>query len=191
MDESRNAKVEIDLEGGKISIQGSEEFVEKNMITVLEFVQSAKKEKVNLPINDEKDKDSVTDTAMQSNRLDSAEGNNMHDQYKSKGIYSVDENGNVIAIHRKIPGTSNAEKMKNIALISLYERETAIDGLSIKELCTKHSCWDGKNASKIFDKEYGLFLKKKVSTKKWTIELTFDGQQAAANLLEEMANASK
>ena len=40
MDEMRNATLNINLSEGTINITGSEEFVEKNMKTVFEFVQA-------------------------------------------------------------------------------------------------------------------------------------------------------
>ena len=72
-----------------------------------------------------------------------------------------------------------------------YKEENTIEGATLKTLCEKQGCWDSKNSSSIFEREIKLFIKKKVSTKKWTIALTIDGEQAATELMEGMINDKK
>lgn len=193
MEEIKNASIAINLNEGTINMNGSEAFVEKNMERVFAFIEKARgtSSKINTPTKvvpvpvagdtktlDEKQEDTLSQTADK-------------DKYKKLGIYSVDAEDGTISIHRKIPGSNNAEKMKNVALIVLYEKGEAIEGATLKTLCEKQGCWDRKNSSSIFEREIKHFIKKKVSAQKWTIALTIDGEQAAADLLEGMVNDKK
>lgn len=193
MEENKTASVSINLAEGTISIIGSENFVEKNMEAVFSFVDKAR----NIPsIVNASQKDVLTSAAAAENPFDEEQEvvtsqTKDKDKYKKIGIYSVDAEDGTIAIHRKIPGSNNAEKMKNVALIVLYERGEAIEGATLKTLCEKQGCWDRKNASSIFEREIKYFIKKKVSAQKWTIALTIDGAAAAMNLLEGMINDKK
>ena len=83
------------------------------------------------------------------------------------------------------------KKMKNVALIVLYEKKEAIERENLKALCEKQGCWDANNASAIFERDIVNFIKKKKSSKVWTLELTIDGEAAAVALLEEMLNDKK
>lgn len=189
MEEIKNAMISINLTEGSIVISGSEKFVEKNMENVFSFVErtngsicsSMKTAPQVLTLN--KDNAAI--------EINSIEPTTEKDKYMKLGIYSVDANDGTISIHRKIPGTNNAEKMKNVALIVLYEKGEPIQGATLKALCERQGCWDGHNASAIFDREIKLFIKKKSSAQKWTIALTIDGEQAAVDLLEGMVNEKK
>ncbi len=192
MEEIKNASISINLNEGNINISGSEEFVERNMETVFSFVERANsikkaKTKEGSRVSSESNqKDEATDNTQNDSEIATGK-----DKYKKLGIYSVDAEDGTISIHRKIPGSNNAEKMKNVALIVLYEKGEPIEGATLKTLCEKQGCWDSKNSSSIFEREIKLFIKKKVSTKKWTIALTIDGEQAATELMEGMINDKK
>ena len=189
MEEIKNATISINLTEGNIVISGSEDFVEKNMETVFSFVERTNSssyfpKKNATQVEDKKEEK----TAIKTEDIDQTSGK---DKYKKLGIYSVDQEDGAISIHRKIPGSNNAEKMKNVALIVLYERGEAVEGATLKTLCEKQGCWDRKNSSSIFEREIKLFIKKKISAQKWTISLTIDGEQAAVDLLEGMINDKK
>lgn len=189
MEEIKNATISINLTEGNIVISGSEEFVEKNMETVFSFVERTNKnvytpQKTALPKeNIRKETDVI--------KVDNTDQVSEKDKYKKLGIYSVDAENGTISIHRKIPGSNNAEKMKNVALIVLYEKGEPVQGLTLKALCEKQGCWDQNNSAAIFEREIKLFIKKKISAQKWTIALTIDGEQAAIELMEGMANDKK
>ena len=192
MEEIKNASISINLNDGNINISGSEEFVERNMETVFSFVERTNN------IKKAKTKEScqaVSEPAQKSETnykaQDDSEIITDKDKYKEQGIYSVDAEDGTISIHRKIPGSNNAEKMKNVALIVLYEKGEPVEGAKLKSLCEKQGCWDGKNASSIFEREIKLFIKKKISAQKWTIALTIDGERAATELMEGMVNDKK
>ena len=167
----------------------NEEFVEKNMETVFSFVERGNTNvytpnKTVLPKDNIKKEDDFIKTDINEQVSDK-------DKYKKLGIYSVDAEDGTISIHRKIPGSNNAEKMKNVALIVLYEKGEPVQGSTLKALCEKQGCWDKNNSAAIFEREIKLFIKKKISAQKWTIALTIDGEQAAIELMEGMANDKK
>ena len=188
MSEIKNATVNINLNEGSINISGSEEFVEKNMERIFAFVESSigkgqrtnsKKVEMSIKNND----------FIDVNEADSF--NDEREKYKKMGLYSVDDEDGTISIHRKIPGATNAEKMKNVAFIVLYEKREAIEGSMLKYLCEKQGCWDTSNASAIFERDIENFIKKKKSGRKWTLELTVSGENAAVQLLEGMLSDKK
>lgn len=189
MEEIKNATISINLTEGNIVISGSEEFVEKNMETVFSFVERTNGgicfPKKTTPQVEEPNKDNVV------TKTDNLESKTEKDKYKKLGIYSVDADDGTISIHRKVPGNNNAEKMKNVALIVLYEKGEPVEGSALKTLCEKQGCLDKKNFAAIFDREIKLFIKKKISAQKWTIALTIDGEQAAIELMEGMSNDKK
>ena len=189
MEEIKNATISINLTEGNIVISGSEEFVEKNMETVFSFVERTNGgiclPKKTAPQVEEPNKDSVVD------KTDNLESKTEKDKYKKLGIYSVDAEDGTVSIHRKIPGGNNAEKMKNVALIVLYEKGEPVQGSTLKALCEKQGCWDRNNSAAIFEREIKFFIKKKISAQKWTIALTIDGEQAAVELMERMINEKK
>lgn len=198
MDEFKNASINVNINEGSISISGSETFVEKNIEVVFAFVEKSfalsNNKKVTSPVENTS-KLEMTNTSTDTTNVDEVEpidGDPVDkDIYKAHGIYSVDSEDGTISIHRKIPGNNNAEKMKNIALIVLYEKGEPIEGATLKTLCEKQGCWDRKNSSTIFEREYKYFIKKKISSKIWTIALTIDGEHAAKELLEGILNDKK
>ncbi len=189
MEEIKNASISINLSEGSIVISGSEEFVEKNMENVFSFVEHANQYTYLTIPQKAPNTDNVKDEIVV--KTDNVEQQTDKDKYKNLGIYSVDSENDTIYIHRKIPGNNNAEKMKNIALIVLYEKGEPVEGATLKTLCEKQGCWDRSNSSSIFEREMKLFIKKKISAQKWTIDLTIDGEKAAVELLEGMINDKK
>ena len=192
MEEFKNASISINLYEGNINISGSEEFVEKNMEIVFSFVERANgikkaKTKESSQVSSESNQKSEVNVESQFDDPNDSD----KDKYKKLGIYSVDALDGNISIHRKIPGRNNAEKMKNVALIVLFEKGEPIEGTTLKALCEKQGCWDSSNASAIFERDIVNFIKKKKSKQKWILELTIDGENTAIELLEGMINDKK
>ena len=190
MEEIKNATVSINLTEGNIVISGSEEFVEKNMEIIFSFVERVNKsvyapKKVAQPKEDCRGETTISEEAITTEETTPI----TVDKYIKAGIYHIDSEGS-ISILKKIPGTSNSEKMKNIALIVLYIRKEKIMGKEIIPICEKHSCFDSANFASIFKKERTNIIKKG-NGQSWTIELTQPGEEAALALLEEMANDKK
>lgn len=147
------------------------------------FVNSVKPAEKNNPENTNQPLASLVSPSQPNN--DTREKNN-----KYARVYTFD--GEKVYLHKKIPGSNNATKTKNIALIVLYAKGGAIYGDEIKGLCEKQGCLDKPNFSSTFDADVKNFIKKgKKGSSKWTIELTMDGQEAAEALLEELLNANK
>lgn len=190
MEEIKNATISINLTEGNIVISGSEEFVEKNMETVFSFVErTSKSEYIPNKLMQQKEDRGGETPIPEKNVITEGTTPIAMDKYIKAGIYHIDSEGS-ISILKKIPGTSNSEKMKNIALIVLYIRKEKIMGKEIIPICEKHSCFDSANFASIFKKERTNIIKKG-NGQSWTIELTQPGEEAALALLEEMANDKK
>lgn len=191
MEGIKNTHIEINLNDGSIMISGREEFVEKNMSVIFEFVEK----NACLAL---KGKSSAKG---ESERADSEQGHEhtksgdlkpvkSDDKYIQAGVYHIDSEDGTIAILKKIPGNSKSEKMKNIALIVLYIRKEKVLGKDLIPICEKHACYDSSNFSAAFKNEKTNIVRKG-SGQSWTIELTQPGEVAAVELLEAMANDKK
>ena len=111
MEDNRLASVEINLEAKKILIQGSEEFVEKNMQSVFSFVGKIAK------VGDDFSK---SDNAGQGNLKSDTNTSDVRDNCTdahiekciSAGVIHVDPEDGGISILKRIPGNNKAEKAK-------------------------------------------------------------------------------
>ena len=197
--ETSTYTIAVNLREGSCTISGTQEFVEKNTEKVFSFIQknysghTTHCDTLSSPIGSIHNTGDICDTSLldedaHTNQSDKAYSNSAA-KYMASGIYSIDPDDDSIMIHRKIPGGNNAEKMKNVALIVLYQKKGKILGSEIRELCEKQGCFDSSNFAKAFDRDIKNFIKKKVSAKKWTLSLTIDGETAAVALLESMVNA--
>lgn len=191
MEEIKNATISINLTEGNIVISGSEEFVEKNMETVFSFVErTSKSEYIPNKLMQQKEDRGGETPIPEKNVITEGTAPIAIDKYIEAGVYHIDGEDGTISILKKIPGNSNAEKMKNIALIVLYIRKEKIAGKEIIPICEKHACYDSANFSTTFKNEKTNIIRKG-SGQAWTIELTHPGETAALALLEEMANDKK
>ncbi|WP_249028579.1 hypothetical protein [Tannockella kyphosi] len=189
MEEIKNASITINLSQGSFSIQGSEIFVEKNMGDVFSFVEkNSSIVQLTQPHENQIKMNSDCENSAIEQKITPVL--NMSDKYIEGGIYHIDSEDGSISILKKIPGNNDATKIKNIALIVLHIRKIKIEGKEIISLCEKHNCYDSSNFAAIFNKEKTNIIKKGQG-RKWTIELTQPGEEAAVNLLEEMLSANK
>ena len=126
MEEIKNASIAINLNEGTITMTGSEAFVEKNMEKVFSFVEKTRgvlshvealTETASKPMVD------ATKLSQETPEIITPE-TARKDKYKKLGIYSVDAEDGTISIHRKIPGSNNAENLlKSQALIKKSYRQ--------------------------------------------------------------------
>lgn len=186
MEEQKNASVTVNFKDGNVIITGSEEFVEKNMNEVFSFVERT--------IHSTGSRKTFSETKIEKGDDFEVENEeegyeNKDDKYIAAGVYHIDSDGE-ISILKKIPGSSKAEKTKNIALIVLYIKKDKVQGKEIIPICEKHACYDQGNFSAIFKNEKTNIVRKG-NGQSWTLELTQPGEEAAINLLEEMANDKK
>ncbi len=186
MSEQNNSEIRVNLQEGSFSISGSESFIGANREIIMGYVKNNFTRVINKsPIEAEKNNDIGT---VSTNK---ATNNESIDKYIDAGLYHVDSEDGSISILKKIPGKSNSEKTKNIALIVSYIKKEKILGSSIIPICEKHGCFDSAHHATIFANEKELFVRKG-SGKSWAIELTKPGEEAAIDLLEEMlSNAAK
>lgn len=166
--------ISANLSEKSFSVSGSEEFINKYVDFFLD--------KFTLTVEDRDYKD--------INNVSHKNGMNDGNKYIQAGIYSIDDDGEV-NIHKKVPGKDKAEKTRNIALIVLYAKNEKIVGSQLKNLCEKQSCYDNTNFAKTFERDIENFIKKKVSAKQWTIDLTVNGKYSAEKLLDEMLDSQQ
>lgn len=164
--------VTADMKEKSFSVSGSEEFVNKYVEYFTEL------------FSDTDTKDEGFYEKAEDNTLNS--GN----KFIQAGIYSIDEEG-VVNIHTKIPGKDKSEKTRNVALIVLFAKNDKILGSELRSLCEKQACFDNSNFAKTFERDISNFIKKKVSARQWTIELTINGRNAAEKLLNDMLDAKQ
>ena len=193
--DNKSPAISLNLYEGSISISGSEEFIEKNLKVVFDFVEK------NIQTNSRATTTSDTLTVVNaskdipiSNTVSSehlkVSAAPSDDKYIKAGVYHIDAEDGTISILKKVPGDSKSEKVKNIALIVLYIKKGKIPGKDIIPICEKHACYDSSNFSATFKNEKTNIIKKGTG-QSWTIELTQPGEAAALELLEEMANDKK
>lgn len=193
--DNKGPAVSINLYEGSISISGSEEFIEKNLKVVFDYVEKniltfprATTTSDKLTVVDPLKNIPVTDTVSSDHPKVSATP--LDDKFIKAGVYHIDSEDGTISILKKVPGDSKSEKVKNIALIVLYIKKGKIPGKDIIPICEKHACYDSSNFSATFKNEKTNIIKKGTG-QSWTIELTQPGEIAALALLEEMANDKK
>lgn len=175
MTDCQNSTIKINLSTREFEITGSSDFVNDHLGDMLKLISS-------IPVVN-------SSTVKESNSPESSTDteNAKNDSYGGGRIYRLNEDGSV-DICKRLAGTSKSDRMKKIAMILLFAKDNSALTLSeLREACEKQGCWDGHNASTIFNNPT-LFIKKGKS-KIWTLELTMDGQELAQQILEELANA--
>lgn len=178
MEEKDYSEIYINLKEKTFSIKGNSNFVKESFEAIKEIVVSLK----NVPKITEKDE--AEEEIVESE--DYAKENDK-DKYIKAGIYSLDENK--VIFHKKITGRTNAEKMKNVALIAIYAKNEKIQSSELKELCERQSCYDSNNFASIFKRDIENFIVKgKSQSQSWEIDLTVGGREKAQEILEGMMN---
>lgn len=178
MEEKDCSEIYINLKEKIFSIKGDSNFVKESFESIKEIVVSLK----NVPELNEKEQN-------EKGIIESEEvvNENCLDKYIKAGIYSIDENK--VIFHKKITGKTNAEKMKNIALIAIYAKNGKIQSSELKELCERQACYDANNFAAIFKRDIENFIVKgKSQSQSWEIDLTVGGKEKAEEILESMMN---
>ncbi len=175
MNTEKQTFIRVNLANGEFEISGSVEFVEKHLDELKGVINKDLIKTLPIPTKYEN-----------KNEFQELVHDDTIDKYQKSGIFTIDDEGNVI-IHKRIPGKTNAEKTKNIALITLYAKKEKILASDIKEMCKKQSCLDNSNFAAIFTRDFETFMKAGKG-QKWTIELTIKGEEDAKKLLDSMLN---
>ena len=178
MEEKDYSEIYINLKEKTFSIKGNSNFVKESFESIKEIVVSLK----NVPEITEKDE---AEGKIVESEEDAKE--NGKDKYINAGIYSLDENK--IILHKRVSGRTNAEKMKNVALIAIYAKNEKMQSSELKELCERQSCYDSNNFASIFKRDIENFIVKgKSQSQSWEIDLTVGGREKAQEILESMMN---
>lgn len=181
MSEVKISIIKFNYNEVKFSISGNEDFINKNLNILLEFVKD------NNLVKYQNDSKQINDSNINSN----VHFDDYVQKYIEAGIVHIDEEGN-ISILKNIPYENKSDKVKNIALIYLFIKNKKIYGndSNIIKLCKLNTCYESKNFARIFTREKNLFVRDN-SSKIWAIELTKPGKEAAIKLLDEMVNGNK
>ena len=178
MEEKDYSEIYINLKEKTFSIKGNANFVKDSFESIKEIVVSLK----NVPELNEKEQN---EKQVIGNNENTSE--NFEDKYIKAGIYSIDENK--VIFHKRITGKTNAEKMKNIALIAIYAKNDKVQSSELKELCERQACYDANNFAAIFKRDIENFIVKgKSQSQSWEIDLTIGGREKAEEILESMMN---
>lgn len=178
MEEKDYSEIYINLKEKTFSIKGNAKFVKESFESIKEIVVSLK----NVPELNEKEQNEKQ--VIESNEITNE---NCIDKYIKAGIYSIDENK--VIFHKKITGKTNAEKMKNIALIAIYAKNSKVQSGELKELCERQACYDSNNFAAIFKRDIENFIVKgKSQSQSWELDLTIGGREKAEEILESMMN---
>jgi hypothetical protein len=169
--------ITVNLKERSFTISGSEEFVERNKQELKDFIM----------MNIEQEETTIANKSEKEERIECI--TEEQNRYIRNGIYAIDSEDGTVTILKKIPGKTNAEKTKNIALIVLFAKgeNEKIQGSEIKRLCEKQKCYDAKNFAAIFKRDMSNFIMKGKG-QSWTIELSIPGKDNAKELLESLCN---
>ena len=181
MNTNEQSFIKVNLINKEFEISGNKEFVEKYFNTLKELIETQPLPPVQHSPSQSSQANFINDSTTNTDNTSS------EDKYIKAGIYVINPDTRQVIINKRIPGKNNAEKMKNIALITLFAKNEKIFGSEIKEMCKKQACLDNNNFSAIFSRDFETFIKTG-NGQKWTIELTIKGQEDAEKLLESMLN---
>nr|DAP30348.1 MAG TPA: hypothetical protein [Bacteriophage sp.] len=167
----------VNLKERSFTISGSEEFVERNKQELKDFIMMNIEQEETIIANKSEQEEKKEYITEEQNR------------YIRNGIYAIDSEDGTVTILKKIPGKTNAEKTKNIALIVLFAKgeNEKIQGSEIRRLCEKQKCYDAKNFAATFKRDMSNFIMKGKG-QSWTIELSIPGKDNAKELLESLCN---
>lgn len=182
MEEKDYSEIYINLKEKTFNIKGNANFVKDSFESIRDIVISLK----NAPELTEKEQNERA-TMEESNEI---ADENCIDKYIKAGIYSIDENK--VIFHKRITGKTNAEKMKNIALIAIYAKKDKVQSGELKELCERQACYDANNFAAIFKRDIENFIVKgKSQSQSWEVDLTIGGKEKAEEILEGMMNQNE
>jgi hypothetical protein len=187
-----SARLRISMKDGEFELAGSELFVTQQIENFKELiVESLKKNPLDFNNQNE----------TQSSGLLIAEGviNNDNKNIPPAGelsassferVFHVD-NGQ-IKIIKKAPGSNDAKKTVNVALIYLWAKETvgiaSVSFSEIRDLCQEQGCLDSGNFSKVINRKREWIIVEG-SGQSQTCKLTLPGREEALKIIRELNKA--
>ncbi len=183
--DGQNAIISVNLRDRIFTISGSEIFVQDNKDSVCAFVERNMSFK---QLNPSKEN---TELEEQNNFVSHESEELPKPDFTTKsvnaGLYSLDSDDDSVLIHMKKISGSTSEQIRKIALIILYARKNELLSSSdLRKYCIKYDCYDGNHTASIFENNRVNFIKKNVSTRKWTLKLTPSGIDKSKEVLDEM-----
>ena len=174
------AKIHISLTEGILQLEGSETFVAQQIALLEPHIIKAFENKGALQQKNANPHSPPT-KPIQTNNLDQFDN-----------LFA--ENGGEIQLLKDIPGSNNAQKTINAALLLTYANELAGNGTSlpsevIRKICKAHACLDPSNFSTSLKSTKEYFLLEGETGKPKSIRLTIPGKKRAIELAKQL-NAS-
>lgn len=180
-----NFEITVNLKETSFSIKGTEDFVDRK---AKEFIEIMKE--LDLNLSPAIENNGLEPSVVERPIANLIEQENICQKYIDAGLISLD--GDQVYILRQVPGKTNAVKMKNVALITLYALNKDIEAKSIIQNCVKLNCFDSSNFSSVFKNDKSGNFVRKGKGQSWTLSLTIPGKETAVQVLEEMySNAIK
>lgn len=173
------SRIKISLNGNLLELEGSDDFIKTNLELMKKIEQAAP---VPQTLNQQPSSNPV------KTPINNSISENLSDLYPYV-YHKTDEGFNIIS--SELPGNSNAEKTRTLALIYLYGKkfmmsEDSADSNELRSLATKFGCLDSKNFAKHLaaTKPHLAFNGKKGGNKTYTI--TRPGENEAKKIVSEI-----
>ena len=180
---TNEAKVHLSLRDGTFEISGSENFVSKQIENFKDLILESIKTPTTPPQSVEK---SSSEPSSQEGNYNSAPTAKVYNR-----VLHIEDKS--VRIIKKVPGTNNAKKTVNTALIYLWGcRSAGVNEVSlqdIRRLCQEQSCLDPSNFSKhISAAKEQIIVEGKAGSSSKSCKLTIPGIEKAEELLESLNN---
>lgn len=181
---SNEAKIHLSLNSGTFEISGSEEFVSQQIENFKDLILDSIK-------NRQSSQTSLEKPNTEHKALE-AEATPRETTKSYNRVLHIEDKD--IRIIKKIPGTNNASKTVNTALVYLWGSHSAgVTEVPLQEIrarCQEQSCLDASNFSSHINgaKELIIVTGKKGSSAK-TCKLTIPGSEKAEEILENLNGA--
>lgn len=169
------AKIRISISEGLIEIEGAESFVSSQTAILHPFIESIFKSR-GLGSDQGRPGGLPTDPP-------APEGPEQNGSTKYQNI--IEESDGTIHILKAVPGSNNAQKMVNVAMLLALGYSsigtTSITSNTIRSACKTQACLDASNFASTIKEQNNLFIITG-SGRSWNLKLTLPGKQQAEQL---------
>lgn len=181
-----NAKIRISLKDGEFELSGSELFVSQQIDSFRELiVDSLKDKQFELKTPESTEPAQISSPSNTTDAIPESGGLTAKDHPR---IFHVEEDK--INIIQKAPGSNNAKKSVNTALLYLWATKSIgvneVTYSEVRDLCKEQGCLDSGNFSAHM-KSAKEFIIVEGSRKSQRMKLTLPGKEKAEELIAEMS----